>query len=180
MMCGNGIRCAAKYLYDNRIVRTRDMKIETLAGIKELYCNTQDGAVSSVRVNMGAATVEAKPDAVYVDIGNPHRVLFVDNVETADVEGIGKEYPGYNNEFIRVVDSRTLQMRVWERGSGETLACGTGACASAAAAIQQGYCELNTEVKVQLPGGDLFIAVTDDTVFMTGEALLVYEGTVRL
>jgi carbamoyl-phosphate synthase large subunit len=179
-MCGNGIRCVAKYLYDNKIVKKRAMKIETLSGIKELYCNTQNGEVSSVRVDMGKAAVEPQADAVYVDVGNPHRVMFVENVETADVEGIGKEHPDYNNEFIRVVDARTLQMRVWERGSGETLACGTGACASVAAAIQQSYCEKNTEVKVQLPGGDLFITVTDDTVLMTGEALLVYEGVVRL
>jgi len=179
-MCGNGIRCVAKYLYDRGIVKKRAMRIETLSGVKELYCNTQNGEVSSVRVDMGAAIVTTEPEAVYVDIGNPHRILFVDNVETADVEGIGKEHPEYNNEFIRVVDGKTLQMRVWERGSGETLACGTGACASVAAAIQQGYCLKDTEVKVQLPGGDLFITVTEDTVFMTGEAVLVYEGVVRL
>ncbi|MDR0819096.1 MAG: carbamoyl-phosphate synthase large subunit [Oscillospiraceae bacterium] len=190
-MCGNGIRCVAKYLYDNGIIKTREMKIETLSGIKELYANTQNGEVSSVRVNMGKATVTSEisvegntrrsvGEPVYIDVGNPHRVVFVDSVDTADVEGIGNMYPDYNNEFTKVVDSKRLQMRVWERGSGETLACGTGACAAVAAAVLKGYCEKDTDVKVQLLGGDLTVQVTDETVYLTGECKTVYNGVVRI
>jgi carbamoyl-phosphate synthase large subunit len=180
-MCGNGIRCVAKYLFDNKIVTTREMRIETLSGVKELKVNTQNGEVSSVRVNMGVAAIEKRTDAVYVDVGNPHRVLFVQNVDTADVEGVGTAHPDYNTEFVNVIDAKRLQMRVWERGSGETLACGTGACATVAAAIEQGYCEYDSDVRVQLLGGDLFVNVTPErVVFLTGECKTVYEGVVRI
>jgi carbamoyl-phosphate synthase large subunit len=179
-MCGNGIRCIAKYLYDSGRVTTRDMRIETLSGTKELRVNTQNGEVSTVRVNMGSARVEARDGAVFVDVGNQHLVRFVDSVENLDIRQIGEAFPEYNNEFIRVVDDKTLQMRVWERGSGETLACGTGTCAAVVAAVHEGYCAPDTEVRVQLLGGDLTVKVTENTVFMTGEALLVYHGEVRL
>jgi carbamoyl-phosphate synthase large subunit len=157
------------------------MRIETLSGVKELKVNTQNGEVSSVRVNMGTADVEPRIDAVYVDVGNPHRVLFVPNVDTADVEGVGSSRPDFNTEFVNVIDEKRLQMRVWERGSGETLACGTGACAAVAAAIERGYCEFDTDVRVQLLGGDLFVRVTPErVVFLTGECKTVYEGVVRI
>ncbi|MDR2360127.1 MAG: carbamoyl-phosphate synthase large subunit [Oscillospiraceae bacterium] len=180
-MCGNGIRCVAKFLYDKGIVKKTDMRIETLSGIKELRVYTRGGEVSSVRVNMGKALYEKREDAIYVDIGNPHRVLFVASTELADVEGIGTAHPEYNNEFVRVIDSGKLQMRVWERGSGETLACGTGTCASAVAAVLNGYCERNKEIQVQVLGGELSVLVTDDdTVYMTGGCETVFEGEVRI
>jgi carbamoyl-phosphate synthase large subunit len=181
-MCGNGIRCIAKFLYDKGIVKTRDMRIETLAGLRELRVNTKNGKVSSVRVNMGSAQYRREGEVTYVDVGNPHRVRFVPSVLNIDetLNRSGAEFPQYNNEFVTVVEAGHLQMRVWERGSGETFACGTGTCASVVAAIDAGYCELNSEVRVTLRGGELSVLYDGETVYLTGDAHLVYEGEVQL
>jgi len=195
-MCGNAIRCVAKYLYDNRIIQNSQMSIETLSGIKKLYLITQNGFVSSVKVDMGRAVLEpekipvkisgetaiAKPVTIgnkdytitCVSMGNPHAVAFIEDVENFPVSEIGPLFEKnslfpdrVNTEFIEVMDRNHLKMRVWERGSGETLACGTGACASAVAAVLNGHCDKGADVKVQLLGGELIINYTDEAVFMT-------------
>lgn len=204
-MCGNGIRCVGKYLYDNGIVDKTDITVETLSGIKKLHLNVLDGKVDTVCVDMGKAILEPneipvisddiminKPVMVNgkeyrltaVSMGNPHAVCFVDDVDSLDLEKIG---PGFeylsifpervNTEFVKVIDDKTLQMRVWERGSGETFACGTGTCATVVAACLNGICKHDTDVTVHLIGGDLVIRYcSDGTVFMTGKATTVYEG----
>lgn len=208
-MCGNAIRCIAKYLYDNNIVKKKDMTIETLSGIKSLKLYTKNGLVSSVRVDMGKA--EFSPEKIPVKLpgesvisrhvfiggkeyaitcismGNPHCVVFCEDVESLKLSEIGPlfEYSPLfpdrvNTEFVQIVGENHIKMRVWERGSGETLACGTGACASAVAAVLNGYCDKDTDILVQLLGGDLIIRYTDDTVYMTGECKKVFDGEVEI
>ena len=208
-MCGNGIRCVGKYLYDNRIVNSDRIAVETLSGVKDLSLNVVDGKVDSVCVNMGKAELE--PDRVpvmlsgkaiinepvmiggtrqyitCVSMGNPHCVVFCDDVDSLDLAGIGRTFEkntlfpqGVNTEFVQVIDKKTIKMRVWERGSGETLACGTGACASAVAAVLNGFCEKNADITVKLSGGELVIRYSDDAVFMTGEAKTVFTGEVEV
>lgn len=188
-MCGNAIRCVAKYLYDNDIVKKLNMKIETLSGIRELHLVAENSHVTSVRVNMGAVKAEEIEidgvKAVYADAGNPHLVLFRDAVDGIDLTAENYEknrrFPeGINTEFVEIIDGNTLKMRVWERGSSETLACGTGACASVAAAVLKGYCKKNEDIRVILLGGELTIRYTDEAVFMTGECVRVFEGTVEV
>jgi len=188
-MCGNAIRCVAKYLYDNGIVKKTQIKIETLSGIKELFLTVTEDFVSSVRVDMGEAkakkvTVDGEDD-IYVDVGNPHLVLFCDEVDSIDISNENYEKhnafeDGVNTEFIKVIDKNHLKMRVWERGSGETLACGTGACAAVTAAVFNGYCEKGEDIKVSLLGGDLIINYTDEAVFMTGGCEKVFDGAVEV
>ncbi|MCL2033475.1 MAG: carbamoyl-phosphate synthase large subunit [Oscillospiraceae bacterium] len=208
-MCGNAIRCVAKYLYDNKMVPKRHMMIETKSGVKEMHLSTQNGKVMSVKVNMGPA--ELRPGKIPVDLegdsvtartvtiggvqyditcvsmGNPHAVVFVDSVDKFDVKGVGPlfEYSPLfpdrvNAEFVEVVDRKHLKMRVWERGSGETRACGTGSCAAVVAAVLNGHCGKGEDVKVQLLGGHLIVRYTDEAVFMTGECKKVYEGVVEI
>ena len=208
-MCGNGIRCVGKYLYDNHIVNSERISVETLSGIKDLTLNILDGKVYSVRVDMGKA--ELVPDKIpvllpgksvvnhpvkiggkqqyitCVSMGNPHCVVFCDDVDSLDLEALGRPFEmntlfpqRVNTEFVRIIDRQTLQMRVWERGSGETLACGTGACASAVAAVLNGYCEKNSDITVKLAGGELIIRYTDEAVYMTGEAKTVFTGEVEV
>jgi carbamoyl-phosphate synthase large subunit len=208
-MCGNAIRCVAKYLYDNNIVRNSQMSIETFSGIKKLYLIIQNEFVSSVKVDMGRAVLEpdnipvkfsgesvvAKQvtisDTVYaitcVSMGNPHAVVFCDNVERFPVSEKGPLFENnalfpdrINTEFVEVMDRNHLKMRVWERGSGETLACGTGACASAVAAVLNGHCDKGTDIKVRLLGGELIINYTDEAVLMTGECKKVFDGVVEI
>lgn len=206
-MCGNGIRCVGKFVYDNNIAHKDVIKIETLSGIKTLYITDKDGFADSITVDMGVAELDpAKIPAIAdcktiidtaitvdgsnynitaVSMGNPHAVTFCDEIDGLDLEKIGPGFEHHemfpeqvNTEFIRVIDEKTLQMRVWERGSGETFACGTGACAAAVAAVVNGYCKQNTEITVHLVGGDLFITYKDDgTVFMRGGATKVFDGT---
>lgn len=208
-MCGNGIRCVGKFVYEKRGVKKPVLTIETLAGIKTLKMNAEDGEVSSITVDMQAPGLN--PDSIptvlpgenvidrpiiidgvtynitCVSMGSPHAVIFCDeDVRTLELEKIGPKFEknpifpeGVNTEFINVIDKNTLRMRVWERGSGETLACGTGACASVVAATLNGYCEKNQQVKVVLLGGELTIEYTDETVFMTGGAEFVFDGTVK-
>ena len=208
-MCGNAIRCIAKYLHDNGIVPKTQMTIETKSGVKTLYLSTRDGSVSSVKVDMGPTqlrpesipvllpgeAVIAYPmmigDAEYavtcLSMGNPHAVVFCDNVDGLDLSAIGPLFENdarfperINTEFVEVVDRNHLKMRVWERGSGETLACGTGACASAVAAVLNGLCDKSAEIKVQLLGGELMVLYTDESVYMTGDCKKVFDGTVEI
>ena len=210
-MCGNGIRCVAKYLYDYALVPEDQttVTVETLSGVKTIELTVKDGEAVAAKVDMGAAIL--KPAEIPVDfdgdsmidqplevdgetyrvtavsMGNPHCVTFVDDVDSIALEKIGPRFENHpafpervNTEFVKVIDENTLQMRVWERGSGETWACGTGACASAVAACLNGYCKKGEDITVRLRGGDLVIRYTDDTVIMTGPATTVFEGSVEL
>lgn len=209
-MCGNASRCIGKYVYEHGLAAKTDLTLETLSGIKELHLEVCGDAVHSVTVNMGAPilTPSAIPvascgerfinqpvmvnDAAYritaVSMGNPHSVVFCDEIASLPLEQIGPAFEHLpifpervNTEFVRVIDSHTIEMRVWERGSGETLACGTGACASVVASVLNGYCNQGEEVTVRLLGGELAITyATDGTVLMRGGAEEVFEGTVRL
>ena len=192
-MCGNGIRCVGKYVYDKGYTDKKKLKIETLSGIKTLDLKVVGGKVKTVAVDMGKAevsenmTLSVDGDEVIctpVSVGNPHAVIFVSNIDEAPLMTLGPKmehhpaFPdGVNNEFIEVVDSHTLRMRVWERGSGVTMACGTGACASTAAAIKNGYCSFDEDISVILDGGTLKIRISQDySVTMTGPAEMIYEG----
>ena len=207
-MCGNGIRCVAKFMRDNGLVDKDEMDIETLSGIIHVELQRHYGEVVGAKVTMGKAELDPKKipvalsgDSIIdrtvniggndynitcISMGNPHCVTFVNNVDTFPLEEVGSKFERndifperVNAEFIQVIDKKTLKMRVWERGSGETWACGTGACAAAVAAVLNGYCERNTDITVKLRGGDLVIRYTDDgTVYMTGEAVTVCTGTV--
>ena len=207
-MCGNAIRCVAKYLYDNNLVRKLSMSIETLSGIKSLTLYTKNSFVSSVRVDMGNAVLEpplipvlmpgenvisrtadiggADYEITCVSMGNPHCVVFLDGIDRLDLESLGPEFENapifpdrVNTEFAEVVGKNHLKMRVWERGSGETMACGTGACACAVAAVLNGLCDRDADIRVSLLGGELIIRYSESTVFMTGECTKVFDGTVE-
>ena len=211
MMCGNGIRCVGKFVYDKGLVPSDKtvITIDTLSGVKTLELTVKDGKVQSARVDMGAAILKpADIPAVFdgdamldtplqvdgkiwnvtaVSMGNPHCVTFVDDVDGLELEKIGphfERYPAFpervNTEFVKVIDDHTLQMRVWERGSGETWACGTGACATVVAACENGYCKKGEDITVHLRGGDLVIRYTDETVIMTGPAATVFEGEIEI
>lgn len=204
-MCGNAIRCVGKYLYDNKMTEKTNLTIETLSGIKKLTLFVENGKVESVKVDMGKydLTPEALPvlsekemisspvtvcgseyNLTAVSVGNPHAVCFLPEVKNLELEKIGPHFENLpifpervNTEFVRVIDETTLEMRVWERGSGETYACGTGACATVSAAVVNGFCKPDTDVAVQLIGGTLTIrCCSDKTVLMTGKAKMIYEG----
>lgn len=205
-MCGNGVRCVAKFLYDHGLARKETLTVETLSGIKTITLTMESGEVVGATVDMGKA--ETNPSQIpvllegeeiinrpitiggreyritCVSMGNPHCVIFTDDVRSIPLEKIGPLFErnplfpeSVNTEFIRVIDRTHLEMRVWERGSGETLACGTGACASVVAAVKNGYCDKNTPITVTLLGGDLRIVYGDETVLMEGPARTVFEGT---
>ena len=201
-MCGNGIRCVAKFVYDKGLTDKTNLKIETLAGIKILLLNVKDGKVETVRVDMGEPileptkipvmtttnhvkieTYDKKIDFTCVSMGNPHAVTIVDDVKNFDVKKYGKDievnkiFPQKANiEFAEIVDRNTIKMRVWERGTGETLACGTGSCATAVACALNGVTDRN--VVIELLGGNLEIEwnENDNHVYMTGPAVTVFEG----
>lgn len=208
-MCGNGIRCVAKYVYDYGLTDKTNLSIETLAGIKELELTVEDGKVTLVKVNMGRPEltpqkipvslggercvdepliVEGKEKRITaVSMGNPHAVLFVEDTSALPLEKIGPYYEKHeafperiNTEFVQILNRREINMRVWERGSGETLACGTGTCASVVACVLNG--KTDTEVTVHLLGGDLQICydLEANTVWMTGPATVVYDGVIDL
>ena len=205
-MGGNAIRCVAKLLYDQGIVRSRDITVETMSGVKSLHLFTQYGRVSSVSVDMGRASlapaslpctlggdrVVDRPveiggrtwNITCVSMGNPHCVVFTEHVEALDLEAIGPEFENaplfperVNTEFVHVVNRTTLRMRCFERGSGETMACGTGACAAVVAAVENGYCLKDVDVQVQVPGGNLLVRYSDDAVTLTGKVSLVFEAS---
>lgn len=204
-MCGNGIRCVGKYVYDYGLTDKTHITIETLAGIKYLDLQVEDGKVKQVRVNMGSPLLRPEEipialegervidvpisinDIVYrmtgVGMGNPHTVVFLDDIEQMKIEEIGPKFENHsyfpnrvNTEFVKVIDRTHVKMRVWERGSGETLACGTGACAVAVACILNGLTE--EDVTVSLLGGDLQIQWErkENIVYMTGPAEIVFDG----
>ena len=206
-MAGNCIRCVAKYLYDKKLVKKEKMKIETASGVKTLRVYTYGNEVRSVSVEMGKAslnpsevpvtlagpTVLDRPVVIggreyrinCVSMGNPHCIVFCDRVDAVDVETVGPQFENadifperVNAEFVRVVNRRTLKMRVWERGNGETLACGTGACAAVVAAVENGYCDAGEDITVKVRGGDLIVSYTPDGVTLTGETALAFEGVV--
>lgn len=211
-MCGNASRCVGKFVHDKGLTHKKELSLETKSGVKYLQLFTDEplGPVTSVRVDMGPAKLNARDIPVIYDnlaevigqpvivdgeeyrvtcvsMGNPHAVIFMEGVEDIDIEKIGPEFEHHpifpdrtNTEFIEILDRRTLKMRVWERGSGETLACGTGACASAVAAVLNNLCE--PKVTVKLRGGDLNIEWDREAnkVFLTGGAEFVFEGTISL
>lgn len=207
-MCGNATRCVAKYVYDNKMTDKTEIALETLSGIKCIKITVQDGKAVAARVNMGAPilapreiptkfdgetvvsqnlTINDKAYAVTcVSMGNPHCVLYTDDVHALDLPRIGPKFENHelfpdriNTEFVHIVSETEFDMRVWERGSGETLACGTGACAATVASILNGYCIRDTEIKVNLLGGTLYINWTaDGDVYMTGPAETVCTGEI--
>ncbi len=204
-MCGNGIRCVGKYVFDNKMTDKTEITVESGGEIKTLQLNVEDGKVVSARVDMGSPelrpqfipiaeqgknfinrsviVVDKEYFVTAVNVGNPHAVVFVEDVDSLDLKEIGPKFENHplfpekvNTEFVQVIDSQTLKMRVWERGSGETLACGTGATAAMVAAVLCGH--TGNEVAVQLPGGELFIQwdKTGNRVYMTGPATTVFDG----
>ncbi len=200
-MCGNGIRCVGKYVYDNGLTEKTSLDIDTLSGVKHLVLQIQDGKACGATVSMGhaavgnempvpiepcdeAATLVCTP----VNVGNPHAVFFVPDADAVPLAALGpriehhESFPGgVNVEFVQVLSPHELRMRVWERGSGITLACGTGACASAAAAVSKGLSPAGEPISVRLDGGTLQITVqTNGEVLMTGPATTVYEGDIAL
>jgi len=197
-VCGNGIRCAAKNLYDKGFVTKRDMDIETPDGVKRVRVHTKEGRVSTVSVEMGrpggrivntGVTVKGERfDLSCVDIGSYAVLFFEESPDFVEVGHIGpllecalEPFPDRANiGFAQAVDRHTLKLRVWERGSGETLSCGTGACAAVAAAVENDLCPKGEEIRVQLPGGDLYVRVTDETVYLIGDCVTVFEGTLEI
>ena len=212
-MCGNAIRCVAKYVYDRGIAAKEFIDVETLSGIKRIQVFTDNNVggrkVKSAKVDMGKASGLAPGETTIalgqermlkgyplkvedeiweittVSMGNPHCVVFVPEVAELDLKKIGPGFEKHqafpqqiNTEFVKVLDSNTLEMRVWERGSGETLACGTGACAAVVASILNGYSPKDTDITVKLLGGELTIRVIDKTVFMTGNAVETFCGEI--
>lgn len=208
-MCGNGMRCVGKYVYDYGLTDKTRISVDTKSGIKYLDLTVENKKVKLVRVNMGAPVLEPKSipmvyegervisqpfnvgqdiyEITAVSMGNPHAVVYMEDVKNLPLEEISpkfEKHPAFpesvNTEFVRVIDRRTVEMRVWERGSGETLACGTGACAVAVASVLNGYTE--DEVTVRLLGGDLkiFWDRTENLVYMTGPAEVVFEGEIEI
>lgn len=206
-MCGNGIRCVAKYVYDYGLTDKTSITVNTASGIKYLDLTIENGKAVQIRVNMGAPILEAAKipmisekekiinEPIQVDgetycitgvsMGNPHAVTYIDDVQGLEIEKIGPKFEFHpcfpdrvNTEFVKVLDDHTVEMRVWERGSGETLACGTGACAVAVSSILNGYTK--DEVTVKLLGGDLkiFWDKKENLVYMTGPAEVVFDGEI--
>ena len=207
-MCGNATRCIGKFVYDNHLTDKTNITLETRSGIKKLTLYPENGKVKTVLVDMGKAVLKPadipmnvsgdtfinKPITVdgkevfitAVSMGNPHAVTYVDDVDSLELEKIGPSFENHplfpervNTEFIKILDESTMQMRVWERGSGETWACGTGACAAPAASVLNGYFPHDKEITVKLRGGDLFITYkSDGTVLMRGPAETVFTGEI--
>ena len=185
-MCGNGIRCVGKYLYEHGYTRKHVLVIETLAGLRQMTLRAEAGSITGVRVEMGSAKITPGSAGDLVDLGNPHLVLLVPDAAAVDITADGPKLEhsvpgGVNVEFVQLLAPNRLRMRVWERGSGVTLACGTGACASAAAAVSRGFCPADTPIELVLDGGSLFITVrADGSIQMEGPAETVYEGEIKL
>lgn len=208
-MCGNGIRCVAKYVYDNKMTDKTTIAVETLSGIKTLELNVKNDKVETVKVNMGTPILLPKDVPVVSDkdkvvdepividdkeyritcvsMGNPHAITFIENTDDLEIETIGPKFENnpifpdrVNTEFIQVLDRNTVKMRVWERGSGETFACGTGACATVVACVLNGLTD--NKVTVKLLGGDLFIEYNreENTVYMTGPAKVSFTGKIEV
>ena len=208
-MCGNATRCIGKFVYEAGYTTETNITLETLSGIKYLKLNVEDGIVISVEVNMGKAILVPKEipvlsdleqfvkepitidDKTYevtcVSMGNPHAIIYCDDVDHLPLETIGPKFEfnslfpeRINTEFVQIINDNTVKMRVWERGSGETWACGTGACAVAVSSVLNGYCKQGEEITVQLRGGNLKITYKEDgTVLMKGPATKVFDGTIE-
>lgn len=191
-MCGNGIRCLGKYVYDKGLTNSTSITVETLGGLKTLRLHVQDGKVLEVTVDMGKPEIlperkisitEKHYTVIPISMGNPHAVVFCNEIQNLDLMALGPIFENHpifpqrtNTEFVKVLNESKISMRVWERGSGETLACGTGACAAMVAAVQTGRLQRRPTV-VQLLGGDLSIDwANDGHVYMTGPAVTVFEG----
>ena len=210
-MCGNATRCVAKYVYDNAMTEKKEIALETLSGIKTITMFFENGKVSSARVNMGPPVTQPNKIPVNLDgdivlgrkievggeeyaitcvsMGNPHCVVFVKDTDALAIDKIGPLFETHsifpdrvNTEFVQPIDSKTLKMRVWERGAGETLACGTGACATVAAAILNGYCTKDEDIRVILLGGELVIRwdSRSNDIYMTGPAETVCTGEIDI
>lgn len=210
-MCGNGIRCVAKYAYDYGIVNKTSISVATRSGIKYLDLSVRNGKVSTVKVNMGSPILSPKEipfvsekeqvinepleidgetfHITAISMGNPHGIVFMNDIDNLEIEKIGPKFENHiafpdrvNTEFVKVLDRHTVQMRVWERGSGETLACGTGACAVAVASILNGHVDGDSPVTVRLLGGNLeiFWNRQENLVYMTGPATTVFDGEIDL
>lgn len=208
-MCGNGIRCVAKFVYDSGIARKRELKIETLSGVKTCLVHEKDGKAEAVTVDMGKAVL--RPEEIPVKLsgeavigrkvtvageereitccsmGNPHCTVFVPSVDKLDLSSLGPKFEkdplfpqGVNAGFVEVIDEHTLKARIWEKGSGETMACGTGTCAAVVAAVLNGYCKQDRDIRVLLKGGELTMNYTGGRVLMTGRAEKVYDGVVEI
>ena len=210
-MCGNASRCVAKYVFDNKMTDKNEIALETLSGIKYIKIFSENGKAYAATVNMGEPELDAKKiptsfdtekvidvpmdvdgkifNVTCVSMGNPHCVTYIDDTDSLEIEKIGRKFENHpffpdriNTEFVQIVDKNTLKMRVWERGSGETLACGTGASACVVASILNGYFNKDEDVKVILLGGELTIRWDSGTncVFMTGPATTVCTGEIEI
>lgn len=207
-MCGNASRCIGKYVYEKGLTDKKIITLETLGGIKELNLTVLDNKVTVIEVNMGKAIIKAEDvpvnfhkdfvvnERIIVDnieygitcvsMGNPHCVVYMDSINELELEKLGPKFENLpmfperiNTEFLEVIDEKTLKMRVWERGSGETYGCGTGACAAVVASVLNKYCKANEEITVKLLGGDLKIKyLSNGLVYMTGPAEFVFEGRI--
>ena len=207
-MCGNASRCIGKYVYEKGLTDKKIVTLETLGGIKELNLTVLDNKITVVEVNMGKAIIKAADVPVIfhkdfvvneriivdnieygitcVSMGNPHCVVYMDSINELELEKLGPKFENHpmfperiNTEFLEVIDEKTLKMRVWERGSGETYGCGTGACAAVVASVLNKYCKANEEITVKLLGGDLKIKyLSNGLVYMTGPAEFVFEGRI--
>lgn len=197
-MCGNAIRCVGKLLFESNFIKKSHIRIDTESGIRDLYLTVRDGTVGLVTVDMGVSFAENDPFTLSaegetyelraVNIGNDHQVAFIEEVDTLALDRIGYVFErnprfedGVNTEFCSIIGKNHLKMRVFERGSGETLSCGTGACAAAVAGVLKGACDIGRPVRISMRGGELF-ALCDENfrVFLTGEATRVFEGTVEI
>nr|WP_294677532.1 diaminopimelate epimerase [uncultured Blautia sp.] len=210
-MCGNGIRCVAKYVFDHGIADKTSISIATRSGIKYVDLTVKDGKASLVKVNMGSPILQAKQIPVVADteqvidspitvngreyhitavsMGNPHAIVYMDDIDHMEIEKIGPSFENHinfpdrvNTEFVEILDEHTVKMRVWERGSGETLACGTGACAVTVASVLNNKVDGSQPVTVKLLGGDLsiFWNQEENLVYMTGPATTVFDGEIDL
>jgi len=208
-MCGNSIRCVGRYLYESGRVVKPHIIIETLSGNKHLDLIIEDNSVTAVRVNMGqvlltpeeipvdlpgetivgrTVNITSQPyEITCVNVGNPHAVIFHHDIDHFDLKTIGPLFESasifperINIEVAQLISRNNIKMRVWDRGVGETMANGTGACAVAVAAVLMGYCDKDEDISVRLKGGDLIIKYTDETVYMTGDCVKVFEGTVEI
>ena len=209
-MCGNGIRCVAKYAYEHGIAKDTHMRIETKSGIKTLELTVEEGIVTYVQVNMGQAILKPENIPVKADgddfvdreisvdgkdykvtcvsMGNPHCVVFTEGIDDLELEKIGPKFENHelfpdriNTEFVEIIDEHTVKMRVWERGSGETISCGTGTCAVTVAAVLNGHCTGGEDIEVQIRGGRLYDTWLDSgEVLMKGPATTVFEGDIEI
>lgn len=209
-MCGNGIRCVAKYAYEHNLVQGKDITVETKSGIKRLKLTVEEELVTYVEVNMGQAILkpsdipvraegdtfvakklivdEQSYEATCVSMGNPHCVIFTKEIDTLDLEKIGPSFEHHelfpdriNTEFAEIIDDHTIRMRVWERGSGETISCGTGTCAVTVAAVLNGYCKRGEKIEIQIRGGKLYDTYLENgEVLMQGPAETVFDGEIQI